>query len=138
MSYFWSWPPFSPVKFENNVSQARDMLAGERNFLIGTRTSFFIAVSASSVVFKGGNMWHRGWIDWTLTGVLLLMSLVFPISSLINYSEQFDGYMREIARVHTSTWFLVFVLMVAVCDVLIAIRALVEGSQASSWVISYV
>lgn len=128
MSYFWKWPPFSSVKFENNVSQARDLLAGERNFLIGTRTSFFIAVAASSVAFEGGSMWHRGWADWALTGILLLLSLIFPITSLMNYSDQFDGYMRQIARVHANTLFLGFVVALGICDVLIAVRALIEDN----------
>lgn len=114
-SMFWSW---RPVNVENTVTQARDFLASERNFFVGTRAAFSVVVAASALIFQPSLIWA----DWVLAGFLLTAAVLLPIVVLHNYVHSFDMLCAEEAEVHNTGWLIVLMIFVAITALLVAAR----------------
>jgi len=113
------WSPRA-VRVENNVSQARDFLAIERNFFVGTRAAFAVVVAASAILFTRED--EQTWIDWTLAGLMLFLAAILPITMMLNYVQSFNAFCAEDAKVHNSWWLIAVMLGVAGSALLVAAR----------------
>jgi uncharacterized membrane protein YidH (DUF202 family) len=125
---FFSWPVFSPIIFDNTVSEARDLCASERNFLSWLKLSLALAL-AGGVLFvdlripSDGGMptiiSNQSWSQ-TLGIVLFVLALLSLFANLANYIHAVAGYAKMKSRVTMRR--LAQVLLIVTACVILAIN----------------
>lgn len=128
MSAYWRWPLLGGTRFENSLTQARDLLNSERSFLAGIRSSFLVILASTAVVLEINAGCDRSCADWILTGFTWALSIALPAATLQNYASTFDGYFLENTSVRNSSWLIAVFTALAVCAILIVAHEYLRAS----------
>ncbi|KAI6777958.1 uncharacterized protein J7T54_002951 [Emericellopsis cladophorae] len=137
-SAFFAWPPFGPLLFDNESSDARDHCANERTFLSYLRLSMTMAVVSMAITLsfhvkhQPGEFERRmakplGVVFWCLSVMMLLIGLG-------NYIRTVDQYSRRMAIVQTGlkTQLSLGVLASCIVGTCVVLIATAQSEEAAS------
>lgn len=126
---FWTWPYVTSVIFPNSISEARDLHAGERNFLAVIKGSIALVLAGFSLIFYPT---EGDWFGSVLGDSLFALALVFPAVALWTYIHAFNAWGSSRGRVHHPLSFTALTIVTALVVLVVNLRELVRDG-ASSW-----
>ncbi|GMM51667.1 hypothetical protein DASB73_026300 [Starmerella bacillaris] len=109
---------------DNEISEARDLLAGERNYLTILRTTFTVIVASSAVLMQSTLKRTTTTLDWVVSGMLALVALVLPISALVNYNSQTREYLNKRNLFRNSHLLIALLLTMSLLGIIVSVDAL--------------
>lgn len=114
----------SSVAVDNKISEARDLLAGERNYLTVLRTAFAVIVASASVLLHSGHTTTM--LDWTLSGMLWLVAFALPVAALLNYGFQVKSYHDHENMFRNTSLLVAVVIFVSILGIAVCVDALIS------------
>lgn len=120
---FWFEPFWNNKPFVNEVTEARDMCAAERNYLSMLKVSMALTLAAGSCVLRYAGSTPQ---DYSLGYVLLILAVIIPFLVLLNYAKFYNGIRRSNRHLHTKKVLLISVALTATITIIINIREIIS------------
>lgn len=116
---FWFDTPWATEPFLNEVTEARDLCAAERNYLSMLKSSLALTLAAGSCLLRYAG---SAKIDYALSYILLFLAFILPFLVLLNYAKFYNGIQRGYRLIHTKKILMISVVLTAAATIAINIR----------------